>query len=83
MGKAGGRPKGPEKKELTITLPLPIWDWLDGLLAERKIASKSFFIETLIRGAMEEERHREAKLAHASPQERRELLEMWERPKKG
>lgn len=56
MGKLGGRPRGPEKKELTITLPVPVWDWLDSKLADRKIASKSFFIEQLLREAMERDR---------------------------
>lgn len=75
MVKAGGRPKGPEKKELTITLPIPVWDWLDSKLAEREIASKSFFIEQLLRGAMQEEQHNRNILANAPPQDREKILE--------
>lgn len=87
MVRAGGRPRGPEKKELTITLPVPVWEWLDSMLAERRIANKSFFIEQLLRAAMEEEEHDRNILAQLSPEDRKRLLEIWDkekqRPKRG
>lgn len=43
-----GRPKGPKKKDLTVSLTMPVTEWLDSKLESGEIANKSFFINKVL-----------------------------------
>jgi len=50
------RPKGREKKDLSIALGLDVYDWLTELWKKGEIDSRSFFIECILRQVMEQEK---------------------------
>lgn len=54
-----GRPKGPKKVDLTVSLTVPVTEWLDAKMAAGLIANKSFFINQVLLEEMERERKRE------------------------
>lgn len=54
-----GRPKGPKKVDLTVSLTVPVTEWLDDKLAAGLIANKSFFINQVLLEEMEREKKRE------------------------
>jgi Arc/MetJ-type ribon-helix-helix transcriptional regulator len=56
-----GRPKGPKKKDLTVSLTMPVTEWLDSKLESGEIANKSFFINKVLAEEMERERERAKK----------------------
>lgn len=53
-----GRPKGPKKQDLTVSLTMPVTEWLDAKLAAGEIANKSFFINKVLLEEMEREKER-------------------------
>lgn len=53
-----GRPRGPPKKDLTVSLTIPVTEWLDEKLAAGEIANKSFFINQVLLEEMEREKAR-------------------------
>lgn len=53
-----GRPKGPKKVDLTVSLTVPVTEWLDSKLASGEIANKSFFINQILLEEMEREKER-------------------------
>lgn len=56
-----GRPKGPKKKDLTVSLTMPVTEWIDSKLESGEIANKSFFINKVLAEEMERERERAKK----------------------
>ncbi len=51
-----GRPRGPPKKDLTVSLTIPVTEWLDEKLSAGEIANKSFFINQILLEEMEREK---------------------------
>ncbi len=52
----GGRPRGPEKRDITLSLTVPVMDWLDAKLAANEFSSKSWFVDKVLTEEMEREK---------------------------
>ena len=48
----GGRPRGVEKVDITLSLTKEVWEWIDDKMKANEFSSKSWFVDKILAAEM-------------------------------